>query len=631
MSYLDVPRIHVFGRFFTDPSSINNDPTHYDPDCTRPAPWQEPSGLHRFQLVDCAVTSAMTPSGPPSSDPVIGAAVQSVDAVQGFPNQSAAKLVDLDVYQQNVPTIFGLRLQILDAAGAPLLAGIMDPAILNGVWFTAVLPTRGWNVQYGWGSYGGDYNACGSFQSILRVPESSWPTGISAVLDQHRAASDVATGPDGMTYRLVSIKFVLDGYNNVQGASNYRYGRFTGTLGPARANEPAAVPAGNRWLLARPLPATADWYVPAFYGASFVVDATRKKLVFDLANSVCRMLPGGDPVDLGTLNAVIPAADATQDPAVLGPVVFNAFTYSNTAGIAEVQLTDAQVALVAKNPVALMTSRQDIGAQQLFAEDPSGLACAVDLRVLRMTSEPDGPATTAASRAYFTQWGAPAKGVQWALSVQTLLGNSPNVTVPPTNPGDGFDAEGALVGTIDPSDQYGFAAIRLRAVKDPGSRTSQLDGQMYSVYPFNPTGAGPSYALETLLAVHVYSSYAVWPVPTTEEDGMLLWSEIRSMMTPYAKLYPGMTDKIDLTDLHTFTIFADNPPWGPVYHTPQGYQVDGISAGAIPFYLTRDMNDPRLMPVTRDLSPNRLQTVLNFVKWLRSNAKPPPPPSGTPS
>src|SRR5262249_10973908 len=148
------------------------------------------------------------------------------------------------------------------------------------------------------------------------------------------------------------------------------------------------------------------------YGASFVVDRTRKKLVFDLANSVCRTLPGGDPVDLGTLRAVVPAADPTQDPAVLGTVVFNAFTYANTAGLAEVPLTDAQMALVAGNPVMLMTSRQDIGAQQLFAEDPSGLACAVDLRRLSMTSEPDGPATTAASRAYFTQWGVPAKGVQ---------------------------------------------------------------------------------------------------------------------------------------------------------------------------------------------------------------------------
>ena len=57
MSYLDWPRIHL-GGFFTDPSTVNNDPDHYKADNTRPSPWQDPKGLHRFKFVDVKVQVA---------------------------------------------------------------------------------------------------------------------------------------------------------------------------------------------------------------------------------------------------------------------------------------------------------------------------------------------------------------------------------------------------------------------------------------------------------------------------------------------------------------------------------------------------------------------------------------------
>ena len=72
MSYLDVPRIHFSGRFFTDPSTVDNDPTHYNPDVTNPSPWQEPQGQHRFQFQNCTVNSAVTATGFAANDPLIG-------------------------------------------------------------------------------------------------------------------------------------------------------------------------------------------------------------------------------------------------------------------------------------------------------------------------------------------------------------------------------------------------------------------------------------------------------------------------------------------------------------------------------------------------------------------------------
>jgi len=83
-----------------------------------------------------------------------------------------------------------------------------------------------------------------------------------------------------------------------------------------------------------------------------------------------------------------------------------------------------------------------------------------------------------------------------------------------------------------------------------------------------------------------------------------------------------MKNQIDLTDLHTFTTFADNPPWSKIYNAPPEPYL-GIDAGAIPFYLTRDFNDPRFMPITRDLSPNKIKTILHFVKILQSKVTPP--------
>ena len=103
-------------------------------------------------------------------------------------------------------------------------------------------------------------------------------------------------------------------------------------------------------------------------------------------------------------------------------------------------------------------------------------------------------------------------------------------------------------------------------------------------------------------------------------------------MTAYAKLYPGMTDQIDLTQQQAFFTFAVNPPW-QVYEggnvtpvkLPDGRQ---IVAGAIPYYMTRAFTDPRYMPVTRDLSPDKLLHVLNYIADLQAVVQPTPPPPG---
>lgn len=72
-----------------------------------------------------------------------------------------------------------------------------------------------------------------------------------------------------------------------------------------------------------------------------------------------------------------------------------------------------------------------------------------------------------------------------------------------------------------------------------------------------------------------------------------------------------------------------NHPWktpgGPLYHPDTPYELpDGsmLAAGAIPYFMSRPTTDARFMPVTRDLSPNKITTVLYFCYNLIQKAKP---------
>src|SRR5215216_2093211 len=86
MSYLDVPRLHFSGLFFTGPSTINNIIQNYDPSVQleqggqylQNALWN-PLGVAQWWLEECKVLSAIGSTGAAvaSSDTVIGAAVQS--------------------------------------------------------------------------------------------------------------------------------------------------------------------------------------------------------------------------------------------------------------------------------------------------------------------------------------------------------------------------------------------------------------------------------------------------------------------------------------------------------------------------------------------------------------------------
>ncbi len=619
MSYMDLPRFHFLGVFYTDPSTVNNDPSHYDPSTTRPSPWQDPNGTHSFRFTKVEVTSGLDQSGQlvSTGDPLIGAAVYSADQSPSNP-PPPARIVDLDVYQQGTSTIYGFQLKL--NIGGTILSGSMDTCSLNSLRFTRVLPTRGWQGWDGYGSssFGGDTYAVGFFQSVLRVSPASWPAS-SNLMNQLKAK----TTTDASGNILLSIRLVLDNYQNVPWHDDFRTGRVLGTIGPVvSANEPVQAP-GNRWLSARSIDtATAPWYFPFFYDAPFKIaqrDGGVQTIVIDMANALAVESPGGPPVDLGDLKVRI----GNGQTGLIGPFQANESLYSNLGGIIEMPLTADQYN-GRQQPVSILTSIDNVGGPQLWNEDPSGLYFAAETRSIQMTSEPGSSQLQAQSRVYVTQWGDPLPNYQLGVEAVSVVNGINGATVPWSAgyQGNTPQADGALTATVSPTDANGWATVTLSVNRDPGSRTEQLDSQLYFVVVYDPKKGAPNLMKvgapqEQQISVVVWASY---PVNENPE-----WEEIRKMMAPYDKLYPAMSSQIELSDPHAFQIFATNPPWNKAYPTRKPVTLPNgsvIARGAIPQFVTLDINDPLYMPISRDLSPNKVLTLLYFAYKLQQDFPP---------
>ena len=94
MSYLGLPRLVFSGQFQADPSTVNNDPEHFDTDRFRsdyqlpsgpnmnpPNGWWNPDGSGAWRFYGCTVQRVYYGDGSwcdnPAEDPIVGAALAS--------------------------------------------------------------------------------------------------------------------------------------------------------------------------------------------------------------------------------------------------------------------------------------------------------------------------------------------------------------------------------------------------------------------------------------------------------------------------------------------------------------------------------------------------------------------------
>lgn len=557
MSYLDPPRLHLFGRFFANPSTINNVTNNYDPsqvlnNSAGGAPgavgWNPP-GIALFR-VDVAVQSALGADGGAlgPGDALAGARLQST----GKPNN--AKIVDLDPDQQNISQVFGLHVELTLADGTAAFSGSVDTSALSDLWGRVV-----------GGSGQGIESAGGMFQTVIRV--DAWgDVSRSPILQALKARA-------GNT---LSIKWNVDGYNGDRTNPGFGWGRMTATIGPALPGEPVRRLA-RRWML---LPdgikgAPVLWYAP------FQVDEARGRLVVDLGNSVATTATrGGPPMKFAAVSVVL---DAYGPGTPVSPPGFAlqdyAAAYQQRAGVYEFPLPAELLALAAKRPVGIRALGADGKTQYTLTEAKDGRMVVADLPFLRLD-----PGDEEKVQFHARVFGAPDAGRAIPLALAAPAGASGNNNLPagglgfPASITTGPDGSAAVTftgGSTAPRAQW-------RAEND-------IDGQVYFVsgpwWPdtLNTFGNVPVSAL-------VFDAYKPLTTPPT------FWGDIHPMMYQYMRLYPGMRSIMDVSDYTTLT----QPPVSGAY--------DVATVFSLP------IEHPNYMPVTRDLSRAKRDAFLAWVK-----------------
>lgn len=571
MSYLDAPRLHFFGAFTANPSTLNNTPTNYQLQPPLDPDWN-PNGSHAWTFPSVTVQTVVGPDGPGSGDPLVGTPVASTN------QPSTAKLVDLDTEQQMVSMIFGLQIQVGNSASGTV-TGTFQPSPFMDIF------TR----EFGTGQ---DMVFSAYYQSVLT--DLRWsPTLTSPILQQLKAAS-----PDSL-----SIKFVVDDMHNDPNGPNFTYGRVVGTIGPAFPGEPANFLAGR---LMRPQAVLFNPGNPfGLSGAAqvnytpFKVDGSRGKVVVDFGNTFPTTSPPSSapvtpplpfaspaPADLGPLQVAIlnlapVGPQFTGGPSVfLGDVDNSAQAYQATAGIQEFDVTPEQVqalqgSLQPPSPLGVVQTVSGALLPVVLMEDPACTYLTASPLVLRLN-----PGESAEVTLNTFQAGAPAPGqtVYLQLTNSNLQGGSGNLQV-------GVPADAIEFPASVTTDQNGQATFTVTASPDgPGNPRGYIDGQVYGVSFSWPVQSMPDPNIA--LSIHVYDEVGVPASPTWEND-------VEPILLPYNDLYPFMANMIAL----------DNE------------QAVAQNRAEIEMRMQLPLTDPRYMPVTRDMSAAKTQIVL---KWLAS-------------
>lgn len=358
----------------------------------------------------------------------------------------------------------------------------------------------------------------------------------------------------------LSIKLNVYGYNDSPGPT-FTKAKVTGTIGPFVAGEPEHFVASRKLINAG-----AD----SFGDAPFFVDAARRKLVIDLGNSVPEDPVGGARKPFGTMRPkiMVPAA------AVPLPVLdYSLAHYLNTAGVEEVSLTAGQITQLASNSLAIEVTAP--ATRLVLRERPRGAFVDVTEMVFRLYTwnpaiGPMGPPTGnfATFEVFAGEFGAPKSGV--AISLSRLSGAPAAALTFPASVTTGAN---------------GRASISIACSNPASPRGAHLDGALYRVGVFLGP-AVPSNQCAQLI-VRVFDEVPDVPAPT--------WTHIQPIFFQFARLYPSMTAVFNMGDAATLR------PLLP----------------AIKAAMQRDFKAINYMPVTRDLSFDKIDMI---IRWIDNGA-----------
>ncbi|MBL8230777.1 MAG: hypothetical protein JNL98_19950 [Bryobacterales bacterium] len=639
MSYLDLPRLQFGGLFFTGPNTINNITPNYESSTNledsnhtyipQVAGWNA-LGVAQWWIEECTILSGVAPNGNvvTSGDAVIGAPFESPSPSTPKTGTDGAalgiaKMVDLDPDQQGRSAVYGLYLFV---------------TLPNGAGFSGLLTVpelRQLNPRVS-GNATGSWFAVGSWMGVIQSPVWSGDISSSPLLTALKAAAVAG----------IAVRFIVDLHQNnpknqLTAGDLFCYGRIQGSIGPALANELAQVVPGRQLVAPPPnqpphvtttraaavemnqrqvparqavvmrsaaLPVAATTTVNPVVNPAFAL-VRGNLLHFDMGASVLLAMQSQSP----------PAANGTyldstgfqlgvNVNSVFTPLSAGAISFANqyinhpsqnkncvlvgNSGMVTIPLTSNDQSLLAANPMALTYK----GAQALV-EQPSGIWADVSLSSTRL--EIGGQTTSASVQVMMRKFGQPYQSTQAPVkaTVQEL------VWVSPYDPNNNPQATAStdLTVSVTPPNAAGIATVTV-TLSTTGNTLppprAPINGVVYFVQlndlngnPIGDTSPFNSYSGtgNGTISVLVWNSFQAPPNPQ--------WADIGAVFGAYARLYPGMKSKLDISDQTTVTGFA----------------------GDVIEHMTAPIEDPAYMPVTRDLQPAKIAMIVNWLKQLQTS------------
>lgn len=617
MSYLDVPRLHFSGLFFTGPGTANNRITNYDPSVplenpsgqyTQNAGWN-PLGVAQWWLEECTVLSALDSTGAavPSSDKVIGAAVQSPspktpmsDGQGGY--FDIAKMVDLDPQQQFRSALYGVRIAVILPNGAGFQGLMTIPELRQ-------LNTR---ISGAGSSYGAVGNWMGTLQNVL------WSGDISSspFLVSLKAASS-----QGLSVKLTADLHQNNPQNVFTSGNQFCYGRVLGSIGPTLQGELSQVIPGRcvqmfqapallaapsskadgtvplqirdrlierigtraKSLTATPAATAPDPWNPAFA----LIRQVGNQLLLSIDIGGCILLnsqgsvsDGTFKVDSGIVVGVASASTNKFTPFANGSINIspqyqqlqstpkNCVLVKNSC-VFTFPITAADGTSYQSNPLAIQ-----VNGTTVAQEYSSGYWIDVSYASQRLEC---GIGNTTNAQIMVRKFGV------------AMVGQTPPVTSS-VQTSSGVSSTDVVVG-FGQTDNHGLATMNTKVNVDqltlPPLR-QPLDSQLYYIQMVDSNGqaigdgAPPSEGVS--LTALLFNAYKAPANPT--------WNDVGAIFGAYARLYPGMKSRLDISD--QATVVGD---------------VSSVLA-----HMSLPISDPAYMPVTRDLSPSKMAMIISWLK-----------------
>jgi len=573
MSYLSSSRISFAGRFLSDVSTRNNVDANYKPGAAQQNLWNA-SGGASVELLDCgALISGSIEPGDTAAGFVITGAI----------DKPSGKMVDLDPDWQMASQVWSMHLRIADRkTGALAVEGKMAVCAFRDLW----------SRQFG--------------GPIFPTPVNGQPVGARYV----SVLGDVTWGPAAQgsaamqalkasaSNGRLSVGWHVFGYFYPDSEPRYRTGSLMLHIGPHSDREPETmlmhrriqgfsteVEVGGQQF---PFAVTGDIdFAVAKDGTSSHFDIGQGLLLSDVDGHLLPFsaLPNG----LSVIQKLFVGFMPQGLPQLVTPVppddIFHVFDipndpdwYRQTGGVVSSRIS----AEIQAKPLVLFAQLQGGAVIAVATETTDGIYYRAEDFVQRLET---GDTTTVTIHA--RKFGQPFAGLQLHAVQVRPGGGGPAPTVSP----------------LPPTDAQGVTRLAITGT-DPGAprRVNALDGEVYAYqygHKLRSNGTldmhGTGLGGLDVIVVHVRDPFPVPDTPNFERD-------IQPFMAQYAQLYPVMSQHLfDISDYDALVAYRQ----------------------AMLLAFSRDIGDPNYMPVTRDMSRGRSQTLVKWLSNVTDNADEP--------